>query len=166
MSKNVIYQATVTKPNQDTENYVGLTSTNFKARLAVHKNSFKDPESCQTSLSKHIFELENLGIEPLVTWKIIDRGKPFSPTAGVCQLCLKEKFYILYKPSMASLNSRNEIFNSCRHKRSKLLFKPKRKTKSPGNWKMAEGVLNFMDINQLYICSPEDCLQAIVNMKL
>ena len=133
LSKNVIYQATVTKPNQETENYVGLTSTNFKARLAVHKNSFKDPESCQTSLSKHILELKNQGIEPQVTWKIIDRGKPFSNTAGVCQLCLKEKFYILYKSSMASLNSRNEIFNSCRHKRSMLLFKPKRKEKSPGN---------------------------------
>ena len=133
LTKNLIYQATVTKPNHDSKNYIGLSSTEFKSRLAVHKNSSKTPESCQTSLSKHIHDLNKEGIQPTVTWKLIDRGKPYSPVSGVCQLCLKEKFYILFKPEMAALNSRNKIFNSCRHKRSVLLVKEDRKRKSPGN---------------------------------
>ena len=28
------------------------------------------------------------------------------------------------------------------------------------------GVLSYVDFNQVYICSPEDCLQEIVNMQL
>ena len=98
-----------------------------------NKNSFKYPETSQTSLSKYILELETEGIEPQVTWKIIDRGKPFSPVAGVCHLCLKEKFYMLYNPEMASLNSGNKIFNSCRHNRSVLLFKIGRRKKESEN---------------------------------
>ena len=132
-SKDMIYQATVSQPNKEPKNYVGLTSTVFKDRLAVHNNSFNNPGKCQTSLSQHILELKNQGIEPEVTWKIIDRGKPYSPTTGVCNLCLKEKFYILFKPEIATLNCKNEIFNTCRHKKSKLLIKKERKRKSPGN---------------------------------
>ena len=35
-------------------NYVGMTSTDFKARLGTHTQTFKDQEVSQTSLSKHI----------------------------------------------------------------------------------------------------------------
>ena len=132
INKNLVYQATVLKPNQESKNYVGLTSTEFKKRLAVHLTSFKDPEICQTSLSKYVHEIKKEGIQPEVNWKIIDRGKPYSPINDVCQLCIKEKFYILYKPQMAKLNHRTEIFNSCIHKKSVLLIKPDRKRKSPG----------------------------------
>ena len=44
-----------------------------------------------------------------------DRGAPFTPVTGRCNLCTKEKFYILRKPEMASLNSRQEVGNHCRH---------------------------------------------------
>ena len=135
LTKNLVYQATVTIPNQEPKKYVGLTSSDFKARLAVHEQTFRDPKASQTSLSKFIRELNGRGKAHQITWKLIDRGKPFSPISGVCQLCLKEKFYILYKPEMATLNGRNEIFNSCSHKKSKLLIKKQRgrKKKSPGS---------------------------------
>ena len=35
----------------------------------------------------------------------------------------KEKFYIMFKPATATLNKRNEIYASCRHRTSKLLAK-------------------------------------------
>ena len=44
-------------------------------------------------------------------WKVIDWGAPFTPVTGRCNLCTKEKFYILRKPEMASLNSRQEVGN-------------------------------------------------------
>ena len=135
LSENIIYQATVTQPNNETKTYVGLTSTDFKQRLGVHRQNFKDLTTSQTSLSKHIWDLKSKNIEPTITWKIIDRGRPFSPTHGVCQLCNKEKFYILFKPEMAELNSKSETFSACRHVKSALLIKKIRKSskKSPGN---------------------------------
>ena len=106
----------------------------FKKRLGVHTQTFKDPNVSQTSLSQYIHELKNKGIQPTVTWKLIDRGKPFSPVHGVCNLCLKEKYYITYKPEMAEINHRSEIFNHCVHKKSALMIKKERKNKrSPGN---------------------------------
>ena len=136
-TKNLIYQATVKKPNNEKSFYIGLTSTDFKKRLGVHHQSFRDPEVNQTSLSKHIWKLRSQGIEPEVTWKLIDRGKPYSPDHNVSQLCIKERFYIIFRPEMATINSRKEIFNSCIHKKSALLIKIERKSrkkkKSPGN---------------------------------
>ena len=135
LTENLIYQATVAIPNQPVKKYVGLISSTFKARLAVHEQTFRVPAASQTSLSKFVRKLKSEGKDPQITWKLIDRGKPFSPISGVCQLCLKEKYYILYKPEMATLNSRNEIFNTCSHKKSKLFIKKPRgrKKKSPGS---------------------------------
>ena len=134
LTDNVIYQATVTKPNNETKTYIGLSSTEFKKRLGVHTDSFKHrhKQNIQTSLSKYVWELKDQGIQPKITWKIIDRGKPFSPITGTCQLCTKEKLYIMYRQDLAELNSKSEIFNHCRHIKSALLFKPTRK-KSPGS---------------------------------
>ena len=139
LSKGLVYKATVTLKNkhtkkEETKTYIGQTSTDFKARLSTHKHSFKYPDKDQTSLSRYVWEHQSDGKEPNVTWKIVDRGKKFSPVSGSCQLCAKESFYILFKPEMAQLNKRSEIFSACPHKKSSLLFKVKRgrKRKSPG----------------------------------
>ena len=137
LSDEIIYQATVMEPEAEPKTYIGLCSTDFKARLGVHKDSFKNPQklNIQTSLSRHIQQLETKNIEPVVTWKLIDRGRTFSPITNVCQLCTREAYYILFHPDSASLNSRSELYSACRHKKSKLLFPPEKKTskkKSPG----------------------------------
>ena len=113
LTENLVYQATVTLPNKETKTYIGQTSTDFKSRLSTHKHSFINPNVNQTRLSKYIHKLKREGIEPDVTWKMIDRGKPYSPVTGVCQLCVKEAFYILFRPELAELNSRSEIFSNC-----------------------------------------------------
>ena len=102
-----------------------MTSTTFKARLAVHKNSFNDPEANQTSLSNHIWDLKKKNVEYRISWKLIDRAKPYSPVSVVCQLCIKEKFYILFYPEIPTLNSKSEIFANCRHTNLSYLLNPR-----------------------------------------
>ena len=134
-SENIIYQATVSEPNKKTT-YIGQTSVTFKARLAVHKQTFNDlsqDKTSRTALSKHVIKLKKKGLlDPEVTWKLIDRGKSFTPVTGVCQLCVKEAFYILFRPDLSELNSRSEIFSACFHIKPALLIKPRRKKNSPG----------------------------------
>ena len=38
-----------------------------------------------------------------------------------CNLCLWEKYYIICRPNMATLNNRNELVSSCRHAKKFLL---------------------------------------------
>ena len=135
LNSEIIYQATVKLPDSKTKTYIGLSSTEFKKRLAVHEQTFNDPTVSQTSLSKYIHELQLKNIEPTITWKIMDRGKTFSPVNGICQLCTREAYQIVFHPERAELNARSEIFSACKHKKSKLLFPPERgrkKKKSPG----------------------------------
>ena len=135
LSEGIIYQATVTQPEKEPKTYIGLCSTDFKARLGVHRDAIRNPhkKNIQTSLSKHVDEIHKRNIEPNITWKLIDKGKTFSPVSQVCQLCTREAFYIIFHPESATLNTKSEIFSACRHKKSKLLFPPERgRKKSPG----------------------------------
>ena len=134
LEKEIVYQAKVIQPNSEVKTYIGLTATSFKERFGVHKKGFSDPTYCKTTLSNYILDLKSKGIEPQVTWKIIDKGKSYSPVSDVCQLCNKEAYYIIFEPEMAELNNRSELFSTCMHKKSKLLFPPKRgrPRKSPG----------------------------------
>lgn len=133
-TKGVIYQAKVTRTdNSKEETYVGLAATEFMARYNNHKSSFKkkeddaEPGTAQstspggTALSQYIISLNDKNIDFTLSWKIIDRGKPYSPESNRCRLCLKEKYYIVCKPGLATLNKRSEMFAACRH-RSKFLL--------------------------------------------
>ena len=97
------------------------TAESFKERYAVHKQSFKDGKTNQTSLSKYITKLKNEKIEYDLKWKIIDRGKTYSPVTNTCHLCIKEAYHIIFNPQLADLNSKSELFASCRHKKGELL---------------------------------------------
>ena len=134
LEENIVYHAEVSQLGNNTRNYVGLCSTDFKSRLGVHKHSFKFEEENQTSLSKYIWKLKNKNIDYNLRWRIVDRGTPYNPTTKTCTLCIREKFYILYHPRISDLNSKTEIYANCRHKQRILLSKKvRRKRKSPGN---------------------------------
>ena len=51
------------------------------------------------------------------------KGKSMKFYGGQCALCTVEKFHIIYKPELASLNLRNELGAHCTHKQSVLLDK-------------------------------------------
>ena len=124
LQKGVIYQATISRGDGKVDTYIGLTSTSFKERWRNHKSNFKtrNPKNA-TALSKHIWQLEDQGINFEISWKIVSRAKPFNHVTNRCHLCIREKYFILYKPEMASINSRNEIAGPCLHKHGQLLKK-------------------------------------------
>ena len=117
------------------ETYTGLSEPPWKTRKYGHNTSFKHKRigtsKKGTTLSKYIWTLkdpDNCDIEPCpdkidyeIKWKILARAKGYNPIAGLCRLCLKESYFILFKPETASLNKRSEIYTPCPHRKLKFL---------------------------------------------
>ena len=124
----LVYQATVVRTDTQTEEtYTGLTGGTFKIRYNKHMYDFrheKDGKSA-TTLSKYIWELKREGVPYEISWKILARGRVFNPVTKTCQLCLKEKYLIMFSPEGATLNKRSELYNPCRHRLRELLDKVK-----------------------------------------
>ena len=115
--KNIIYQCTVTETGTgQSESYIGLTGNSFKDRITKHRKSFRDRSYHKNTLSKHVWKLRDENKEFQIAWKIVDQAKPYSPASKVCNLCVREVYYILYKKNLASLNKRDEFFGYCLHK--------------------------------------------------
>ena len=113
-----MYQASVTR--QDTgkvERYIGLSSGPFKSRYSVHKGNIRNRNEKGTKLSTYIWGLKNQNIQYELKWKYLAKAKSYTPSSGKCNLCNKEIYFILYKPQESTLNNRNEVFNSCPHRR-------------------------------------------------
>ena len=109
--KGVVYQATVTETlSKKSENYIGLTDTTFKDRHRNHKKSFKNAKyKTETELSVHLWKLQEQKIKYTIKWKIIDKGKSFNPVSKICQLSTKEKYYLIFKLKLYSLNENKEF---------------------------------------------------------
>ena len=121
LAKGIVYQAQVTAADK-TETYVGLTSTEFKARFRNHQVSFnKEARKNDTELSKHIWQLKSKEQRFTIKWKILAKAKPYSNLTKRCNLCTAEKHFIITKPAMATLNKRNELISTCRHRRKFIL---------------------------------------------
>ena len=118
----VVYQATVTSGTGRVETYVVLAN-NFNSRYPKHNKCLLD-ETAEggTALSNHYWQEKNAGRDPKVSWKFLERNVPvFKLITHKCRLCLREKFNIVLKPELASLNSRQEMFAHCRHMMWELL---------------------------------------------
>ena len=101
---------------------MGLTDTDFKSRFANHKQSFRNEVySNQTELSKHVWQLKEAGVDHTIRWKILDKAQAYSNATKRCKLCTLEKFYIICKQELATLNKRTELANTCRHANKFLL---------------------------------------------
>ena len=114
--KGIVYQARVTSEIK-TETYVGFTATEFKARFRNHQVSFNNEKrKNDTELSKHIWQLKSKQ-QHTIKWKILAKAKPYSNLTKRCNLCTTEKHFIITKPELATLNKRNELISTCRHRR-------------------------------------------------
>ena len=123
LTKNVIYRGeVVNSSNNSTNNYIGLTEHSFKDRLYKHRNSFKYRNKINsTELSKHIWNLKDNKIENVeIKWSILDRAPAFKNGSKRCNLCLTEKYHIIYQ-DLETLNKRSELLSNCRHKCKHLL---------------------------------------------
>ena len=109
---NVIYQATVKRADTgNTETYIELTSKAFKERWNNHKTSFRvESHKNESRLSTYIWDLKSQGINFGLSWRIIAKTNSYSPSSKKCWLCIKEKYYILFEPKLASLNKRHKFF--------------------------------------------------------
>ena len=130
-SKNAVYQATVEvepRPNVEddqgeVQTYLGATH-DFKERHYGHRTSFNNPDyRTDTSLSKYVWKLKEEGRQYSIKWRIIDRGKTYNPGSRRCNLCLKEKYWLIFHPEMGSLNDHSEIWTPCMHRHSTYLRK-------------------------------------------
>ena len=123
LQTSVIYQASVTrKDNNKTETYIGLTENEFKVRYRNHHATFRhNKERNSTELSKYIWYLKDSNIEHSISWKILSSNQPYNSSSKRCNLCLKEKFFIICRPDLSTLNKRNELVSSCRHRHKSLL---------------------------------------------
>ena len=116
---SVIYQATITrKDNNTTEtSWLRLRENYFKTRYRNHTASFRHAKHrISTELSKHIWTLKDNNIEHSISWRILSSHSPYNSSSKRCNLCLKEKFLIICRPELSTLNKRNELVSSCRHR--------------------------------------------------
>ena len=119
---NVIYVASVSSAD-GVEHYTGLTGNTFKRRYYTHQADFRNTsDKHKTRLSTHIWKLKDENKHYDLSWDILDRAPTHNPISKKCRLCLKEIYYIIFRPESATLNSRNELFNTCRHRTQKLLI--------------------------------------------
>ena len=97
-TKGIIYQATVTRQdNMTVETYIGLTANSFKSRFNNHNsNSNNFEQRNATTLSEHIWNLQDKDIRYTINWKIISKAKPYSTSSKKCNLCTEEKYFIIY----------------------------------------------------------------------
>ena len=117
LTNNVIYQATVVA-DKSTVTYIGLTENHFKTRYRNHLASFKDKSKKNaTHLSRHIWTLKENNLNYDLKWRILARANSYSNTNKRCNLCIAEKYFIICKPQLCSLNSRNKLVNTCHHAR-------------------------------------------------
>ena len=123
LTTGIIYQATVTREDNGKEDtYIGLTDNTFKTRYNGHTSSFNNERSrYSTTLSHHIWSLKDENVPHNIKWKAIKRSNSYSTSSKTCNLCLQEKYFIICKPEMSSLNNRNELASECRHKKRHLL---------------------------------------------
>jgi hypothetical protein len=126
LTKNIVYQANVCS-NESAQPpinkfYIGISETSFKIRYANHIKSFKIPKyKNDTELSKEVWRLKDENLNPVVSWKIIKQCDAYNPVTKRCNLCINEKYEILFFKHPNLLNKKSEILSKCRHKNKFLL---------------------------------------------
>ena len=96
LTKNIIYEATVTTTSGNKRTYIGMTEHEFKTRYNNHKLSFKDRKhSHNTVLSKYIWDLKDGNIDYIINWRIIKRASAYKGNPSCCNQCIAEKLCIL-----------------------------------------------------------------------
>ena len=121
---SVLYQATVEEEGKPDQTYTGVAATSWKIRYGNHKSNFThSAQRVKSSLAGHIWKLKDEGRQYALKWRTLARLPTYNPSTNSCRLCLCEKYTIMFKPELASLNQRDEFFTHCRHREAKLLDK-------------------------------------------
>ena len=84
-------------------------------------SSIKNRPKNHTTLSSHIWKLKDRGVHFDIKWSIKARGHPFASRGKACDLCITEKLIILTEDQRSMLNKRDELLETCRHRRKHML---------------------------------------------
>ena len=91
LSESIIYRAKITNDKtSEPVNYIGLTELTFKDRLYKHRHNTN------------------------IRWSILDKASTFRNGSQRCNLCLTEKYHIIFQ-NIPLLNKRNELLSNCLH---------------------------------------------------
>lgn len=74
-----------------------------------------------TELSKHLWQLKDKEDDFTITWRILAKAKSYSNLTKCCNLCIKEKHFIITKPHLATLNRWNKLISASRNQRKFIL---------------------------------------------
>ena len=112
--EGVVYEACVRERNSGkTETYTGFTGRSFKQRWKEHQRDFDNPDKRnETRLSLHIWELKDRGVAHDTSWRLLDRATTYNPATKKCNLCIREKYFIMYQNKSSTLNKRSEVYNT------------------------------------------------------
>ena len=118
----MVYEATITSTNTDKKVYIGSSATSLKLRMSNHACDFRlRNREHNTTMSTYVWSLKDKGEIPVVTYRILKKARPYSPTARKCALCTAEKVFIARGDEATMLNKKSEISNKCRHRNKHLL---------------------------------------------
>jgi hypothetical protein len=123
LTESTVYQCRVIEDiSRKVGLYVGLTEGTFKMRYGNHKQSINHREKREeTELGKYIWDLKDRGLGFKIYWRFLMQVKSYNPKNDKCNLCLAEKYVIIFSPQEATINSRSELATTCRHKAKFLL---------------------------------------------
>ena len=104
--KYIVYKASLDSSGR-TMDYFGLSETEFEARYHNHVQSFRHREKSKaTELSKYIWAFKESDSNPIISWKIICKAKPYLHVSRQCNIFLAEKHYILTANASTTLNKK------------------------------------------------------------
>ena len=124
LTENIVYLAKVSNSKSNEEKrYIGLTERSFKDRLYKHRNSLRHRSQANaTELSKYVWDLRDRNIEEInIEWSILEKAPTYRNGSKACNLCLSEKFHIIFHNKGNLLSKRSEILSTCRHRNKFLL---------------------------------------------
>ena len=103
------------------EKYVGSTGGKFKIRWYKHMSDFRIRENAKTELGKYVWKMKDYQRRYKIEWMILAKAAEYNTDTKICNLCNKEKFFILFRPEKSTLNKRDEILSKCPHRRGKII---------------------------------------------
>ena len=115
LSDNIVYQASVkNEDDEEVKSYVGLCSTRFKDRLAVHRQHMNNrAHRTKCELANHVWQLKDDGKRFTISWKILKKVKG-RLVGGACRLCTTEQLFIVEFPNKGELLN-SKCIEKCRH---------------------------------------------------
>ena len=126
-ANDVVYVAEVLRlDNFHQETYTGVHWVNFKGRLYGHNTNMNNRHQTGTTLSKYVWKQKDNQSHPIpyeVEWDIQGTDKPYNAVTGVCRLCLLEAYFLIFDEATSTLNSMDEYWSICVHKKYFLLDK-------------------------------------------